>query len=379
MHFSTKAIHAGQHPDPSTNAVVTPIFQTSTYAHDELGKHKGYSYGRTANPTREALEKNIAALEDGKYGVAFSSGIAAISAIANLMKNGDHILISENTYGGTFRLFDQIISHYGIKYNFVDPRNLDELEKLILPETKMLFTETPTNPMMILTDLEKAAFICKKHNILCITDNTFMTPYFQNPLKLGCDIVIHSTTKYLNGHSDVIGGIVITNNEEVYNKLKFIQNAMGAVPSPFDCWLVLRSTKTLSVRMRQHNENGIKIAKFLEKYPKVIQVFYPGLESHPQYDLALRQMTGFGGMISVELGSFENARKLLNSVKIFTLAESLGGVESLICHPVSMTHKSVPKAERERFGLTEGLVRLSVGIEDAEDLIEDLENALKLI
>jgi cystathionine gamma-lyase len=379
MHFSTKAIHAGQHPDPSTNAVITPIFQTSTYAQDELGKHKGYSYGRTTNPTREALEKNIAALEDGKYGVAYSSGIAAITAIANLMKNGDHILISENTYGGTFRLFDQIISNYGIKFSFVDPRKPDEIEKSILPETKMLFTETPTNPMMILTDLEKVSEICKKNNILSVTDNTFMTPYFQNPLKFGCDIVIHSTTKYLNGHSDVIGGMVITNNDEIYAKLKFIQNSMGAIPSPFDCWLVLRSTKTLPVRMRQHNENALCIASYLEKHPKVVNVNYPGLESHPQYDLAVKQMSGFGGMISAELGSFEKAQKFLNSVKLFTLAESLGGVESLVCHPVIMTHKSVPKAERERFGLTEGLVRLSVGIEDKEDLMEDLENALKVI
>jgi cystathionine gamma-lyase len=379
MKFSTKAIHAGQHPDPSTNAVITPIFQTSTYAQDELGKHKGYSYGRTANPTREAMENNIAALENGKYGIAYASGLAAISAIANLMKNGDHILISENTYGGTFRLFDKIISHYGIKYSFFDPCIPSDMEKNILPETKMVFTESPTNPMMILTDLEKISSICKKHNLLSITDNTFMSPYFQNPLDFGCDIVIHSTTKYLNGHSDVIGGMIILNDEEIYKKLKFIQNAMGAVPSPFDCWLVLRSTKTLAVRMKQHNENAIQIAEYLNKHPKIKKVNYPGLKDHPQHDLALKQMRGFGGMLSVELGSFENAKKVLNSVKVFTCAESLGGVESLICHPATMTHASVPKEDRERFGITDGLIRLSVGIEDAEDLINDIESALKAI
>jgi cystathionine gamma-lyase len=379
MRFSTKAIHAGQHPDPSTNAVITPIFQTSTYAHDGLGIHKGYSYGRTANPTREAVENNIAALENGKYGIAYSSGLAAITAIANLMQNGDHILISENTYGGTFRLFDKIISHNGIKFSFFDPTDLDSIEKNILPNTKMVFTESPTNPMMIITDLKKVSEICRRKNLLSVSDNTFMSPYFQNPLDLGCDIVIHSTTKYLNGHSDVIGGIVITSNDDVFKKLKFIQNAMGAVPSPFDCWLVLRSTKTLAVRMKQHNENAMKIAEFLDTHPKVEKVYYPGLKTHPQYELAKSQMRGSGGMLSIQLGSFDNALKVLNSVKVFTLAESLGGVESLICHPVTMTHSSVPKEERERFGLTDGLIRLSVGIEDVEDLIEDLENALKNI
>jgi cystathionine beta-lyase/cystathionine gamma-synthase len=379
MKFATKAIHAGQPPDPSTNAVITPIFQTTTYAQEELGKHKGFSYSRVSNPTRKAMEENIAALEGGAYALSFSSGLAAIHAVASVMTNGDHILISENTYGGTFRLFDKIISQYGIKHSFFDPLNLDELDKKILPETKMVFTESPTNPLMIITDLRKVSEICKRHNVLHVTDNTFMSPYFQKPLSLGCDIVVHSTTKYLNGHSDVIGGVVVLNDEEVYKKIKFTQYALGAIPSPFDSWLVLRSTKTLAVRMKQHNENAIIIAGFLQKYSNVKAVHYPGLPDHPQHELAKQQMSGFGGMLSFDLGSLEKATKFLNSLKIFTTAESLGGVESLAAHPVTMTHASVPKEERDRLGITDGLVRLSVGIEDIEDLIDDLKMALEAV
>jgi len=379
MKFATKAIHEGQPPDPSTNAVIIPIYQSTTFAQEELGKHKGYSYSRVSNPTRKALEENIASLEEGSFALAFSSGLAAIHAVASILKANDHILLSENTYGGTFRLFDKIISQYGVKYSFFNPTQLEDLENKILPETKMVFTESPTNPLMIITDLKKVSDICKKHNILHVTDNTFMTPYFQKPLNLGCDIVIHSSTKYLNGHSDVIGGIVVMNDEDIFNKIRFTQYALGAIPSPFDCWLVLRSIKTLAVRMRQHNENAMNIAEFLQKYSNVKKVFYPGLIQHPQHKLAKEQMTGFGGMLSLDLGSLEKAKKFLKTLKLFTTAESLGGVESLAAHPATMTHASLPKEERERLGITDGLVRLSVGIEDVEDLIDDLKIALEQI
>jgi len=376
MGFATDAIHAGQTPDPTTGAVVTPIYQTSTYAQEELGKSKGYDYGRTINPTRLALEKNIATLEKGKFGYAFSSGMAAISAVASLLKSGDHAIVTANVYGGTFRLFDKIMTNYGLQYTYVDTSDVKNIIAAIRENTRMVYVETPTNPMMILTDLAATAEVCKKHKIISAVDNTFMSPYFQNPLVLGCDIVIHSSTKYLNGHSDVISGVVVTNDEEIASQIKFIQNAIGAVPSPFDCWLVLRSTKTLAVRMKQHNRNAMQIAEFLNQHPKIKKVYYPGLPSHPQYELAKRQMRGFGGMISIETGSLENAKALLKNVHLFTLGESLGGVESLISHPVTMTHSSVPKEEREKFGLTDGLVRLSVGIEDVEDLIEDLRQSL---
>lgn len=379
MKFSTKAIHEGQPYDPSTNAVIIPIYQTTTYAQDELGKHKGFSYSRVSNPTRKALEENIASLEEGDYALAFSSGLAAIHAVSSLLNPNDHVLISENTYGGTFRLFNKIISQYGVKYSFFNPLDLNDLSSKILKETKIVFTESPTNPLMIITDLEKVSEICKKHNIIHVTDNTFMSPYFQKPLLLGCDVVIHSSTKYLNGHSDVIGGLVVMNNEEIYSKIKFAQYAIGAVPSPFDCWLVLRSIKTLAVRMKQHNENAMIIADFLCKYSNVKKVYYPGLPIHPQHELAKKQMTGFGGMLTIDLGSFEKASNFLKHLKLFTTAESLGGVESLAAHPASMTHASLPKEERERLGITDGLVRLSVGIEDVEDLIDDLKQALEQI
>ena len=377
MGFSTDAIHAGQKPDPVTGAVITPIYQTSTYAQDELGKHKGFEYGRTHNLTRQSLETNIAALEKGKYGIAFSSGLAATHALMSLVKAGDHIIVSNNVYGGTYRLFELIMKDYGLDYSWVDTSAIVNIEKAIQKNTKLVYLETPTNPMLNLTDLSGASEICRRHGLISITDNTFMSPYFQNPLLLGIDIVLHSSTKYLNGHSDVIGGIIITNNENIHERIRYIQNAVGAVPSPFDCWLVLRSTKTLAVRMERHNKNAIELADFLANSKIAEKVYYPGLKTHPQHELAKKQMRGFGGMISADFGNIEKAKKLLKNVNIFTLGESLGGVESLISHPASMTHASVPKEERERMGLTDSLVRISVGIEDIEDLIADIENALK--
>ena len=377
MGFSTDAIHAGQIPDPTTGAVITPLYQTSTYKQDELGKHKGYEYGRTQNLTREALENNIAALEKGKYGIAFASGLAATHALMSLAKSGDHIIVSNNVYGGTYRLFEQNLTAYGLKYSWVDTSDLKNIENAIKDNTKLIFVETPTNPMLVLTDLNGVAKIGKKNKLLTVCDNTFMSPFFQNPLDWGIDIVLHSTTKYINGHSDVIGGMIVTSNEKVHERIRYIQNAAGGVPSPFDCWLVLRATNTLAVRMKQHNENAIAFADWLVKTGIAEEVIYPGLKNHPQHELAKKQMRGFGGMVSAEYGSVEKAKKVLNGVKVFTLAESLGGVESLICHPASMTHASVPKEEKEKFGLTDSLVRFSVGIEDVEDLIEDVKKALE--
>jgi cystathionine beta-lyase/cystathionine gamma-synthase len=375
MGFSTDAIHAGQTSDPVTGAVITPLYQTSTYQQEALGKHKGYEYGRTQNKTREALESNIAALEKGKYGIAFASGLAATHAIVSLVKSGEHIIVSNNVYGGTYRLFEQNMTNYGLEFSWVDTSNTDNINNAIKKNTKLVFVETPTNPMLVLTDLAKVSEICKKNNLLSLCDNTFMSPYFQNPLSFGIDIVLHSTTKYLNGHSDVIGGMIITSNEKVHQRIRYIQNAAGGIPSPFDCWLVLRATKTLAVRMKQHDENARAFAKFLVESKIAKKVIYPGLTEHPQHELAKRQMRGFGGMVSADFGSIKEAKKVLNNVKIFLLAESLGGVESLICHPASMTHASVPKDEREKFGLTDGIVRFSVGIEDVEDLIEDVKRA----
>lgn len=376
MGFSTDAIHAGQIPDPTTGAVITPIYQTSTYAQEELGKNKGYEYGRTHNFTRAALEKNIATLEKAKYGIAFSSGLAATHSLMSLLKKGDHVIMSNNVYGGTYRLYELVMKDFGIEFSWVDTSDPANIISVLKQKTKMVFVETPTNPMLILTDLKAVADICKENNLISVCDNTFMSPYFQNPIDFGIDIVLHSTTKYLNGHSDMIGGILVTNNDKYHQRLRYIQNAAGGVPSPFDCWLVLRSTKTLAVRMKQHEENAKTIAEFLAKSGLAKRVIYPGLKDHPQHELAKKQMRGFGGMISVDFGDEDKAKKLLKNVKIFTLAESLGGVESLISHPSSMTHGSVPKEEKEKFGLTDSLVRFSVGIEDAEDLIDDIINAL---
>jgi len=376
MGFSTDAIHAGQIPDPTTGAVITPIYLTSTYVQEELGKHKGYEYGRTQNFTREALEKNIAVLEKGKYGIAFASGLAATHALMSLVKAGDHIIVSNNVYGGTYRLFEQNLTDFGLEYSWVDSSDRKNIESVVKENTKMLFVETPTNPMLVLTDLEAVAEISKRNNLISVCDNTFMSPYFQNPLDWGIDIVLHSTTKYINGHSDTLGGMILTNNDDVHERIRYIQNAAGGIPSPFDCWLALRSTKTLAVRMQKHDENARAFADFLIKSNAAEKVFYPGLDSHPQHELAKKQMRGFGGMVSAEFGSIKKAKQVLNNVKIFVLAESLGAVESLISHPASMTHATVPKEEREKFGLTDGLVRFSVGIEDVEDLIEDVEKAL---
>lgn len=377
MGFQTDAVHAGQAPEPLSGAVTIPIYQTSTYHQDELGKHKGYEYGRTQNPTREAMEKNIATLEKGNYGIAFASGLASAQALMGLLKQGDHVVISNNVYGGTYRQFQDNMTNYGLTFSWVDTTDLVNIENAIQENTKMVYIETPTNPMLNLVDIKGTAEIAKRHNLISVVDNTFMSPYFQNPLTLGVDVVLHSTTKYLNGHCDVVGGILITSDEIIHERLRYLQNAVGAVPSPFDCWLTLRSTKTLALRMKQHNENAMIIAEYLEGQSYAKRVIYPGLKSHPQYELAKQQMTGFGGMISVDFGTFEKAKKILNGVKIFALAESLGGVESLISHPASMTHASVPIEDRDKMGLSDSLVRFSVGIEDPEDLISDIENALK--
>lgn len=385
MGFATDAVHAGQKPDLVSGAIITPIYQTSTYVQESPGIHKGYEYGRTANPTRQALEKNIAALEKGTFAYAFSSGMAAISAIMGLFGQGDHIVVTDNVYGGTYRYFKQVMTDYGLSFSFVDTSNKNLIEEALQPNTRMVFVETPTNPMLKISDLDEISQLCHSRDFLLVVDNTFLSPYFQRPFEYGTDIVVHSSTKYLNGHSDVIGGIVIVDDEKLGERLAFLQNAVGAVPSPFDCWLILRSTKTLHLRMKQHNSNAIKIAKYLVNKSKVLHVNYPGLETHPQHELAKRQQLdphgnpGFGGMISFEMGSRERGKNLLEMVSLFSLAESLGGVESLISHPASMTHASIPKEEREKLGLTDGLVRISVGIEDVNDLIHDLEQALEKI
>ncbi len=379
MKFSTKQIHAGQHPEETTGAVITPIFQTSTYSNAKLGESKGHDYGRTINPTRTALEQNLAALENGKYGFCFSSGMAAIQSMISMFNPGDHIICTDNVYGGTYRLYEQVISKYGVEFSYVDTSDSTKTIEAIKPNTKLIYVETPTNPMLNITDLETLRSIASERGILTCVDNTFMSPYFQNPLDFGIDMVVHSSTKYINGHSDVIGGCIITSDDEIAAKLKFLQNSIGAVPSPFDCWLVLRSTKTLAQRMKAHNENAVALSNMLENDSKVKKVYYPGSKSHPQHAIAQKQMRGSGGIISIELGSYDSAVKFCNALKIFQIAESLGGVESLVCHPVSMTHGSVPKELREKFGLTDGLVRLSVGIEDCDDLADDIRLALSVI
>lgn len=376
MKFATKQIHAGQHPEETTGAVITPIFQTSTYSNEKLGESKGFDYGRTINPTRIALEQNLAALENGKHGFCFSSGMAAVQAVITLFKPGDHVICTNNVYGGTYRLFEQIIKNYGLEFSYVDTSSNEDLKNAVKENTKFIYVETPTNPMLNITDLKYLGELGKSKGIATCVDNTFMSPYFQNPLDFGIDVVLHSSTKYINGHSDVIGGCLVTNNDSIAEKLKFIQNSIGAVPAPFDCWLILRSTKTLAQRMRAHNENAIAICEVLSNEKKVSKIYYPGLESHPQYALAKSQMRGFSGIISIELGSFDKAVAFCNELSIFQIAESLGGVESLVCHPVSMTHGTVPKELRDKFGLTDGLVRLSVGIEDKDDLLEDIKSAL---
>lgn len=375
MGFSTDCIHAGQQPEPETGAVTIPIYQTSTYVQPELGRHKGYEYARTKNPTRSALEANLAALEHGKHAHCFASGMSATDAVLRLLKSGDHVIAGENMYGGSYRLFSRVLEKYGLEFTYVDTSNTDEVRAALRPSTRLLFLETPTNPMMTITDLAACAEIAHTQNALVVVDNTFASPYLQRPLDLGADIVVHSTTKFLNGHSDSVGGVVVSSSDEIAEEIGFLQNAVGAILSPFDSWLVLRGVKTLAVRMKRHEENGVAMANYLANHQKVRKVYYPGLTSHPQHDLARRQMNGFGSMISFELGSYENAKKFLDEVRLCSLAESLGGVETLISHPESMTHGSVPPEMRKRLGITPGLVRISVGIEDIEDLIGDLENA----
>ena len=373
--FATRAIHAGQRPDAASGAIMPPIVQTSTYVQQALGVNKGYEYARGRNPTREALERNVATLEGARHGFAFSSGMGCIDSLMKLFKAGDHVVCGENVYGGTYRLFDKILSNFGMSFSFVDSRDPQKIADAITPQTVAMLLETPTNPLMRLTDLAAAGELAKRTGVMLIVDNTFATPFFQRPLEHGAHIVFHSTTKYLNGHSDMIGGICVLNDDDLAARIQFIENASGAVPGPMDSWLALRGTKTLALRMRQHDANGRRIADWLAGRMGAERVFYPGLASHPQHELAKRQMTGFGGMISVETGSKQNAATVLGRVRVFSLAESLGGVESLISHPASMTHASVELDRRKALGVTEGLIRLSCGVEDVEDLLEDVERA----
>ncbi len=378
MKFATRAIHAGQEPDPSTGAVMTPIFQTSTYAQAGLGEHKGYEYSRSGNPTRTALESCLAALEDGQYGLAFASGLAAEHAVLSLLNAGDHLVSCDDLYGGTYRLFERVLKRYSVETSYVPASaSVHAYEQAIRPNTRMLWLETPTNPLLTLVNIRALADMAHRHNLLVVVDNTFASPYFQQPLQLGADIVVHSTTKYINGHSDVIGGALVINDSPTYESLKFFQNAAGGVPGPFDVWLTMRGIKTLAVRMRQHAENAMLVARFLAEHPRVEKVYYPGLPSHPDHELAKRQMSGFGGMVSFQFkGTYDDVARMVRGFEVFMLAESLGGVESLVCHPASMTHASIPREIREARGLTDTLLRLSVGIEDSEDLLADLERAL---
>lgn len=374
--FATRAIHAGQEPDPTSGAIMPPVYQTSTYVQPRLGEHKGYEYSRVQNPTREALEGNVAALEGARHGIAFASGLSALEAVVKRLSAGDHVVSEENVYGGTHRMFTKVLARLGLEFTFVDSRDPDRIADAIRPETRLVHIETPTNPMMRLSDIAAAAEVAHEADALLCVDNTFASPYNQRPMEMGADIVMHSTTKYLNGHSDIIGGFVAVDDDELAEEIHFIRKSTGAVPGPMDCWLCLRGTKTLHVRMERHNENGMVVARYLEDHPAVREVHYPGLESHPQHALATRQMEGFTGMVSVELGSMDRTRDLVERTSVFALAESLGGVESLISVPALMTHASVPEARRNEMGITDGLVRLSVGIEDADDLLEDLERAL---
>ncbi|OGI06884.1 MAG: cystathionine gamma-synthase [Candidatus Melainabacteria bacterium RIFCSPLOWO2_02_FULL_35_15] len=378
MEFETKAIHSGQEPDPTTGATITPIYQTSTFTQDALGKHKGYEYSRTGNPTRHVLETALASLEGGKYGLCFASGLAATTTVLCMLQAGDEIVAGDDLYGGTIRLFSRVFSNFNIKTNYVNGTNPKNFEDAITKNTKLIWLETPTNPMLRLCDINAVSKISKSKNIILCVDNTFASPYFQKPLDLGADIVVHSTTKYLGGHSDVVGGAIILNNKDLYEKVKFYQNAIGGTPGAFDSWLILRGIKTLAARMKKHSENAQKIAEFLEKHPKVKEVYYPGLKSHPQHKLAKEQMSGFGGMVSFKLkDGKEFTKKVIESTKLFALAESLGGVESLINFPYLMTHVGVPPEHKARLGITEDLIRLSVGIEDGNDLIDDLKKALE--
>ncbi|HJQ20391.1 MAG TPA: PLP-dependent aspartate aminotransferase family protein [Gemmatimonadaceae bacterium] len=375
----TRAVHAGQRPEPLAGAIMTPVYLTSTYVQDELGRNKGYEYARGKNPTREALERNVAALERGTHGFAFSSGMGCVDSLMKMFRAGDHVVCGENVYGGTFRLFDKVLRHYGMEFSFVDTRDPHRIDDAMQKNTRALLVETPSNPLMRVTDLRAAADIAHRRSALLIVDNTFASPIFQRPFEFGADVVFHSTTKYLNGHSDMVGGIAIVKDDGIAEKLQFIANAAGAVPGPFDAWLALRGTKTLHLRMKQHDINGRAIARWLVDQLGAESVMYVGLPSHPQHELAKRQMSGFGGMISIELGTRERAAHVLKSVRLFSLAESLGGVESLISHPATMTHASVTPELRTKLGITDGLVRLSCGVEETEDLLADLDHAFSTL
>ena len=380
MKFDTKVLHAAIKPDLTTGSIVTPLHQTATYVMEEVGKDKGFDYARSANPTRQMMEDHLAALDSGKYGVAFSSGMAAVDSCLKLLKTGDHVICSDDVYGGTYRLFNQLLINYDLHFTYVDTSFPDKIEKAIRPETKMIWAETPTNPLLKITDLNAVAKIAKKHDLIFGIDTTFITPVFLRPLEFGADLVIHSTTKYLSGHSQLIGGMVITNREDLFDQLKFIQKTVGAIPSPFDCWLTLLGVKTLDIRMKKHASNAQGVAEFLENHPKVASVTYPGLPSHPMYQVAKEQMSGFSGMISFELtGGISAGKTLMNSVQLAQIAESLGSVETMIAHPATMTHTAIPKEERLASGLTDGLVRISVGIENLNDIIHDLEMALEKV
>jgi cystathionine gamma-synthase/cystathionine gamma-lyase len=378
MRFATKAIHVGQDPDPATGATIVPIYQTSTYTQEAPGQHKGYEYSRTGNPTRNALEECVAALEGGEHGLAFASGLAATVATMSLLSPGDHVVAGDDLYGGTYRLFDKVLPRTGgLEFTYADTTDPGAVEKALGPETKLLWIETPTNPMLTLSDIATLCEMARDRGAIVAVDNTFASSYFQSPLALGADIVVHSTTKYMGGHSDVVGGAVVTSNQDFYQEMKFYQNAAGGVPGPFDSWIVLRGLKTLAVRMRQHEENALAVAEFLQGHPQVASVSYPGLPSHPQHELAKQQMSGFSGMVSFTLnGGAEAAYAAVQKTEVFHFAESLGGVESLITHPATMTHAAIPREQREARGVTDGLMRLSVGIEDKEDLIADLDRAI---
>lgn len=377
--FATRAIHIGQEPDPLTGAVTVPIYPTSTYVQEELGKNKGYEYSRVSNPTRTRLEQNLAALEGGVGSCVFASGMAAINAITTMYKAGDHVVCGNDLYGGVPRLFNQVWADLGLEFTYVDSSDVKNVERAIRKNTRMAYIETPTNPLMTLSDIRAISEVCHRKKVELVVDNTFMSPYFQQPLALGADMVVHSTTKFLNGHSDGLGGVVVCTRSEQGEKLAFLQKAAGAILSPFECWLVLRGVKTLAVRMEQHDRNGRRVADFLAKHKKVKKVFYPGLPDHPQYGLAQRQMTGFGSMITFETGSLSNANKMLRKVRVCSLGESLGGVETLISHPATMTHAALGEKGRKQIGITDGMVRISVGIENVEDVIADLDNALGAI
>jgi len=376
LHFATRAIHAGQPPDPTTGAVSVPIYATSTYVQPELGRNKGFEYARVQNPTRTALEENVASLEGGVSGHAFTSGMSAISALLTMVGSGDHVVASHTVYGGTYRLLTQVLDRYGVLSSWVDTSDLDRIEAAVTPATRMVYIETPTNPMMEITDIAGAAEIAHRHGAVLAVDNTFASPYFQRPIALGADVVVHSATKFLNGHSDALGGVLVATTEEQRDWFAFVQKSVGAVLSPFDSFLTLRGIKTLAVRMEQHERLGGAVAKFLDAHPKVERVFYPGLPAHPNHEVHKGQASGFGALISFDLGGFDAAKRFLDRLRVLSLAESLGGVESLISHPATMTHASIPSAERARLGITEGLVRVSVGLEDLDDLLSDLEQAL---